>query len=223
MKESKPIEKKGWLDLDDYNAYMGATDPWVLKKQGDMPLFSAEELKEGTTLVEGNITTVNNNGKYAFDPVFDIPQEIPNPSTPIVEAAAEYYGKFIPSPLEEPGYPKFSHEDAKARLDKAVKKVKANGISSTRRSAGIHPEGNDIYTRTIKLDPFGKPLVHRNPLTLGGEGDSFAMILTGTDGVTELLRMEKNGDIFVKGNLASMDAQVVDAMRNFLRANKYQP
>lgn len=67
-----------------------------------------------------------------------------------------------------------------------------------------------------------RPSQNRGPLSIGGEGDAFVLILIGGNG-EELLRMDKNGDIYVKGNLASIDAQVVDAMRNFLKANKYHP
>ena len=38
-----------------------------------------------------------------------------------------------------------------------------------------------------------------------------------TDSVTEILRMENNGDIYIRGKLAENDKEVVDALRDFLK------
>lgn len=41
-------------------------------------------------------------------------------------------------------------------------------------------------------------------------------------GGTEMIRFEPNGDIFIKGNLAGNDTEILDAMREFLGLNKKQ-
>jgi len=38
---------------------------------------------------------------------------------------------------------------------------------------------------------------------------------------TEILRLEPNGDIFIRGNLAENDKQVTDGLRNFLLNHGY--
>lgn len=62
----------------------------------------------------------------------------------------------------------------------------------------------------------------RNPLTVGIPGEKHLLILTSGEGM-EMLRLDSNGDIYVKGNLAAIDSQIVDAMRNFLRMMKMHP
>lgn len=40
-------------------------------------------------------------------------------------------------------------------------------------------------------------------------------------GNKEMLRLEANGDIYVKGNLVENDKDVVEGLRDFLRGHKY--
>ena len=40
-------------------------------------------------------------------------------------------------------------------------------------------------------------------------------------GNKEMIRLEPNGDIYIKGNLVENDKDVVEGLRDFLRGHKY--
>lgn len=57
----------------------------------------------------------------------------------------------------------------------------------------------------------------KEPLGITGLDDISNNVITfNTDPVTEILRLENNGDIYIRGKLAENDKEVVNALRDFL-------
>lgn len=92
----------------------------------------------------------------------------------------------------------------------------------TNYTFGKYTEPEPLAFGSDSSSIYGGISVGRSPLTVGMPGEEHLLILTSPEG-REMLRMDSNGDIYVRGNLAAIDSQIVDAMRNFLRMNKMHP
>ncbi len=86
----------------------------------------------------------------------------------------------------------------------------------------IYPKkrvSGDSFPDFLKRDPYKEALASKRAPDFSSDDNVVRLRIDGQ----EILRFEKNGDIYIRGNFAQSDAQVVDGLRNMLRAYKYIP
>lgn len=127
------------------------------------------------------------------------------------------------------------HNDMQNKLDSLLaerdgieKPKKASSTKPTaRKSTGFDSLSKSTYNslgiNTQRKGTIPNERQSSGGFSIGSNDKSPILIVRNPNNEAEMLRIEPNGDIYVKGNLAQCDAQVVDALRQFLRAHKFHP
>lgn len=104
--------------------------------------------------------------------------------------------------------------------------VPLGGISSD-ESWMKHDAKNNIHLKELFKDQeleFEFINIHQNPISINSDFSSANFDtnnLSFHTGNKEIIKLCYNGDIFIKGNLVENDKEVVDAMREFLKSQKF--